>query len=236
MSQNKITIENLTKEELVHMIYKKNELIEKQYQLIEKLNDLNKIQEENDKIDSLDKESLDTLLHKRSNTIIDTTSLSSEVSVQLSIDSPNESLTNHKEKIKSSGENCIIKNSIVCDNGLIRNSVQIDKECLPCKNVIIVANVHLNQRITIIASNSITSTTVIDEIEIDDDIEISSKKFISSSNEEIIISNSSLVGIVGFGKELIFNSVHDNQAEYFEDTDDNDKNQLNVFDAWCAIV
>ncbi|CAF0819228.1 unnamed protein product [Rotaria sordida] len=97
MSQNKITIENLTKEELVHMIYKKNELIEK-------LNALNKIQEENDKTDSLDKESLDTLLHKRSNTIIDTTSLSSEVSVQLSIDSPNESLTNHKEKIKSSGK------------------------------------------------------------------------------------------------------------------------------------
>ncbi|CAF3320416.1 unnamed protein product [Rotaria socialis] len=70
MSENKITIENLTKEGLVHMIYKQTELIEKQ-------NDLNKIQEK------------DTPPEE---TIID---------VQLSIDSPNESLTSHKEKIKS---------------------------------------------------------------------------------------------------------------------------------------
>ncbi|CAM2720715.1 unnamed protein product [Rotaria socialis] len=119
MSENKITIENLTKEGLVHMIYKQTELIEKQ-------NDLNKIQEEDTPPEetiskrshtiqirpvlraifspynsgSNTAKSLDTLLHKRSNTIIDTT-LSSEVDVQLSIDSPNESLTSHKEKIKS---------------------------------------------------------------------------------------------------------------------------------------
>ncbi|CAF4092661.1 unnamed protein product [Rotaria sordida] len=158
------------------------------------------------------------------------------------------------------GENCIIKNSIICNNVLIRNNVQIDKECMLCENVIIGTNVHLNQRMIIIASNFITSTGIIDEIEIikNDDISISSEnvkcsnskqrsnstssseKFINSSNEEIIVSNSDLVGIDGFGKELIFNSVHDGQAENFEDTDndedddseDDDKNQLNAFDAW----
>ncbi|CAF2100959.1 unnamed protein product [Rotaria magnacalcarata] len=100
MSENKITIENLTKEGLVHMIYKQIELIEKQ-------NDLNEIQEENDTTDSSDKKSLDTLLHKISNTIIDIT-VSSEVDVQLSINSSNDSLTSHKEKRKSSGK-CLVR-------------------------------------------------------------------------------------------------------------------------------
>ncbi|CAF1294266.1 unnamed protein product [Rotaria sordida] len=158
------------------------------------------------------------------------------------------------------GQNCTIdkkikiENSIIYDNGLIRNSVQIDKERILGKNVIIGTNVHLNQRMTMIASNSITSTTVIHEIEIDDDIEISSEnvkhsnfkqrsnsissseKFISSSNGEIMISNSDLVGVDGFGKELIFNSVYDDQAENFEHKDDDDKNQLNVSDAWCYRI
>ncbi|CAF1338764.1 unnamed protein product [Rotaria sordida] len=160
------------------------------------------------------------------------------------------------------GENCIIKNSIICDNVVIRNNVQIDKECILCKNVIIGTNVHLNQHMTIIASNSITSTNVVDEIEIDEDISAPlknvkrsnskqrssstmsseksvSEKSISLSIEETITSNSDLVGIDGFGRQLSFISTHDDQTKPIEHTDDddddindNDKSQLNAFDAW----
>ncbi|CAF4735009.1 unnamed protein product, partial [Rotaria sp. Silwood2] len=67
----------------------------------------------------------------------------------------------------------------------------------------------------------------------------SSEKFISSRNEETIVSNSHLVSINDFDKELIFNSVHDDQVinsgdmNDDEDNDSNDdKSQLNAFDAW----
>ncbi|CAF0851629.1 unnamed protein product [Rotaria sp. Silwood1] len=143
------------------------------------------------------------------------------------------------------GENCIIKNSIICDNVLIRNNVQIDNECVLCKNVIIGTNVHLNSRMIIIASNSITSTTVVDEIEIDDNIPIPSKnvkrsnskqrssstriseksfseKSISSSTDEPVTSNSDLVGSDGLGRQLSFASTHDDQTKHIEHTDDDD--------------
>jgi carbonic anhydrase/acetyltransferase-like protein (isoleucine patch superfamily) len=161
------------------------------------------------------------------------------------------------------GDNCIIKNSIICDNVLIRDNVQIDKECILCKGVIIGTNIHLNEHHTIISSNSTTSSSsVIDEIEIDDDIQLTPENFkrsnsklnrsstrssdksfsdksICSSVEETITSNSDLVGIDGLGTELIFTSGHDDQIKTFEhtdddddDEDDNDKKQLNAFDAW----
>jgi carbonic anhydrase/acetyltransferase-like protein (isoleucine patch superfamily) len=160
------------------------------------------------------------------------------------------------------GENCIIKNSILCDNVLIRNNVQINKECILCKGVIIGTNIHLKEHVTIIASNSTTSTNLIDDIEIDDDIQFPptdfkrsnskqsrsstrlSEKSLSSSIEETITSNIDLVGNDGLGRELIFTFSHDNPTKNFQpthdddddddedDDDDNDKNKLNPFDAW----
>ncbi|CAF3455434.1 unnamed protein product, partial [Rotaria sp. Silwood2] len=154
-------------------------------------------------------------------------------------------------------ENHIVKNSIICDNVLLPNNVQINQEYMLCKSIIKGTNVHLNQRMIIIASNSTTSTALIDDIQIEDDFSItkknvnssnskqrsnstnSSEKFISSRNEETIVSNSHLVSINDFDKELIFNSVHDDQVinsgdmNDAEDNDSNDdKSQLNAFDAW----
>jgi acetyltransferase-like isoleucine patch superfamily enzyme len=159
------------------------------------------------------------------------------------------------------GDNCIIKNSIICDNVLLRDNVQIDKECILCRGVIIGTNIHLNERLTIIASNSTASTSVVDDVEIDDDVQLPpenikrsnsrqrrsstrlseksfSDKSISSSVEDTITSNSDLVGVDGLGKELVFTSLHDDQTKTFEPTDDddedddNDTKQLNPFDAW----
>ncbi|CAF4110337.1 unnamed protein product, partial [Rotaria sp. Silwood2] len=146
------------------------------------------------------------------------------------------------------GENCIIKNSVICDNVLIRNNVQIDKECILCQNVIIGTNVHLNEHLTIIASNSITSIAVIDEIEIDNDTTIPSKnvkrsnskprssstrlseksfseKSISSSIEEPVTTNSDLVGSDGLGRQLSFSSTHDDQTKTMDLTDDDDDDE-----------
>ncbi|CAF1619473.1 unnamed protein product [Rotaria magnacalcarata] len=146
------------------------------------------------------------------------------------------------------GENCLIKNSIICDNVLIRNNVQIDQQCILCKNVIIGTNVHLNERMTIIASNSVASASVVDEIEIDDDTPMPSKnvkrsnskqrssstrlseksfseKSVSSSTEETVTSNSDLVGADGLGRELIFTSTYDDQTKTFEPTDDDDDDE-----------
>jgi DNA repair ATPase RecN len=101
-----------------------------------------------------------------------------------------------------------------------------------------------------------------DDVEIDDDIQLTPDKFvrsnskqrrsstrlseksisdksISSGIEETVTSNSDLVGVDGLGKELLFTSGHDDQTKHFEhtdddedDDDDNDKKQLNAFDAW----
>lgn len=150
-------------------------------------------------------------------------------------------------------ENCIIKDAIICDNVLIRNDVKIDKECILCKNVIIGTNIHLNPHTIIVASNSTTSTAIIDDVEIDDEVQKPSKtskrsnskqrsssirlseksfseKSLSSSTEEPIISNSDLVGTDGLGKELVFTSVSDEQTKTFDpiddDDDDDDNNNL----------
>ncbi|CAF0749943.1 unnamed protein product [Adineta steineri] len=159
------------------------------------------------------------------------------------------------------GENCHIKNSIICDNVLIRNNVQINKECILCKGVIIGTNAQLKERITIIASNSITSTKPMDDVEIDEDIQLPpvdfkrsnskqsrsstrlSDKSLPSSIEETITSNIDLVGSDGLGKELIFSFLHEHQTKSFQATsddddddddedDDNDEKLLNPFDAW----
>jgi carbonic anhydrase/acetyltransferase-like protein (isoleucine patch superfamily) len=162
------------------------------------------------------------------------------------------------------GENCIIKNSIICDNVLIRNNVQIDKECFLCKGVIIGTDVHLNERITIIASNATTTTmNITDEIEIDDDIQLPpenfkrsnskqrrssarssdksfSEKSISLSVEDTIVSNTNLVGEDGLGKELIFNFGHDDRTANYDSTnddddeDDDDDNDKNELNAFDA--
>jgi carbonic anhydrase/acetyltransferase-like protein (isoleucine patch superfamily) len=161
------------------------------------------------------------------------------------------------------GENCIIKNSIICDNVLIRNNVQIDKECFLCKGVIIGTDVHLNERMTIIASNPTMSTNLTDEIEIDDDIQLPPENFkrsnskqrrssarssdksfsersVSLSIEDTITSNSDLVGADGLGKELIFNSINDERTaiseltEEEEEDDDDDDNDKNQLNAFDA--
>lgn len=160
------------------------------------------------------------------------------------------------------GENCIIKNSIICDNVLIRDNVQINKECILCKDVIIGTNIHLNERSTIIATNS--TANMVDEVEIDDEIQLAPENFkcssskqrqnstrlseksfsdksISSSIEEVLTTNTDLVGTDGIGRELIFTTEHDDQTKTFEhtndddtedDDDDDDKKELNPFDAW----
>lgn len=161
------------------------------------------------------------------------------------------------------GENCVIKNSILCDNVLIRDNVQIDKECILCRGVIIGTNIHLNERTTIIASNSTsTNLSMIDEVDIDDDMQYPpdnvkrsnsrqrrsstrlseksySDKSIGSSVDETIISNSDLVGQDGLGKELVFTTTHDDHTKSLEhiddddgDDDDNERKQLNPFNAW----
>lgn len=147
------------------------------------------------------------------------------------------------------GENCIIKYSIISEGVFVRDNVRIDKECFLCKNVIIGANVHLRERMTIVASNSVTSTNMMDDIEIDDDTPMPSKsskrssskqrssstrlseksfseKSISSSIEETVSSNSDLVGVDGVGRELIFTATHDDQAKNFEPVDDDDDDDV----------
>ncbi len=146
------------------------------------------------------------------------------------------------------GENCIIKNSIICDNVLLRDNVQIDKECILCKGVIIGTNIHLNERMTIIVSNSTASSSVVDEIEIDDDVQLTPENFkrtnskqrrgstrlseksfsdksTSSTNDDTITSNSDLVGIDGLGRELIFSFGHSDQTKSFEPTNDDDDDE-----------
>ncbi|CAF5185234.1 unnamed protein product, partial [Rotaria magnacalcarata] len=101
---------------------------------------------------------------------------------------------------------------------------------------------------TIIASNSVASASVVDEIEIDDDTPMPSKnvkrsnskqrssstrlseksfseKSVSSSTEETVTSNSDLVGADGLGRELIFTSTYDDQTKTFEPTDDDDDDE-----------
>ena len=143
------------------------------------------------------------------------------------------------------GENCTIRNSIICDNVQIRNQVQIEKECVLCKGVIIGNSVHLKERTIVIASNTSTSSQMVDEVEIDDDLQstpvnftrsnsyqrrsstrISEKSFsdrsLSSTVDEAIVSDGDLVGSDGFGKELIFSATHDEQTKNADQTDDDD--------------
>ncbi|UJR23483.1 hypothetical protein I4U23_026482 [Adineta vaga] len=143
------------------------------------------------------------------------------------------------------GENCSIQNAIICDNVVIHNNVKIRKESILCKGVIIGANIELKERATIIASNSMTSTNSMDEVEIDDDVQLPptdfkrsnsrqrrsstrlseksfSDKSISSSIEETIASNSELVGNDGFGRELIFSYMHGKHSKTFHSTNTDD--------------
>ena len=159
------------------------------------------------------------------------------------------------------GDNCVIKNSIICDNVLVRDGVHIDKECILCRGVIIGTNIHLNERTTIIVSNSASNIGVIDEVDIDDDMQYPpenikrsnsrqrrsstrlseksySDKSIGSSTDEGITSDHDLVGQDGLGKELVF-TIHDDHTKSLEhvdeddaDDDDNERKQLNPYDAW----
>lgn len=158
------------------------------------------------------------------------------------------------------GENCIIKNSIICDNVLIRDNVQIAKECILCRGVIIGTNVQLNERTTIIASNSTSNMGVIDEVDFDEDMQYPpenikrsnsrqrrsstrlsekshSDKSIGSSIDDGITSDHDLVGQDGLGKELIF-TPHDDHTKSLEhvdddaDDDEDERKQLNPYDAW----
>ncbi|CAF0789931.1 unnamed protein product [Adineta ricciae] len=163
------------------------------------------------------------------------------------------------------GENCFIRNSIICDSVLVRNGVKINPECVLCKGVIIGANVELKERSVVIGSTSLSSANSIDEVEIDDEIQLPptdfkrtnsrqrrsstrlseksfSDKSICSSIEETVASNSDLVGVDGFGRELIFSYMHDNQPNKSKATDDDDDDddddndsdsqEKHPYDAW----
>ena len=114
----------------------------------------------------------------------------------------------------------------------------------------------------IASNTTSSNVGMVDEVDIDDDMQyppenvkrsnsrqrrsstrLSEKSFsdksIASSTEETIISNSDLVGQDGLGKELVFTTTHDDPTKSFEpgddddvDDDENERKQLNPFDAW----